>query len=293
MIQAPHSDRRPARITPHTAILLDLDGTLLDESSRVHPANAQALRDLEARGVRVMLATGRSTVSTTPLLEEIGLRTPAITFNGAGLWCPVGKRMLEERVLSGRTVARALDFAAERGLLTVLMTNDAKYACPPRDELELASIQGLMGLRVVSRDELRDVEFVMRVTLFSADHESSLALHDEVAAWIAQPVYLTHFPLNALPMHRTSPLAVMDLHPPCRGKGEGVRALRELYGIEPGAVVAVGDATNDIPMFEAVGLAVAMADGMPEAVAAADRTLPGNDGTEIAELVSELFPHGI
>jgi len=275
---------------PARAILLDLDGTLLDESSRVHPENARALRELEARGGRVMIATGRSTVSTTGIVEEMGLRTPAITFNGAGLWCPVQKRMLEERVLSTRTVARALDFAAEKDLLTVLMTNDAKYASPPRDEQERVSIEGLMGLRVVSRGELESVEFVVRVTLFSTDHAGSLALHDEVAARIAQPVYLTHFPLNALPMHRANPMVVLDLHPPCRGKAEGVRVLRELYGIEPGAVVAVGDATNDIPMFEAAGLAVAMATGMPEAVGIADRVLPHNEGTAIAELVAELFP---
>jgi len=281
---------RPARVVPARAILLDLDGTLLDESSRVHPENARALRELEARGGRVMIATGRSTVSTTGIVEEMGLRTPAITFNGAGLWCPVQKRMLEERVLSTRTVARALDFAAEKDLLTVLMTNDAKYASPPRDEQERVSIEGLMGLRVVSRGELESVEFVVRVTLFSTDHAGSLALHDEVAARIAQPVYLTHFPLNALPMHRASPMAVLDIHPPCRGKAEGVRVVRELYGIEPGAVVAVGDATNDIPMFEAAGLAVAMATGMPEAVAVADRVLSHNEGTAIAELVAELFP---
>lgn len=290
MIHAPSPAIRPLRVTPYAAILLDLDGTLLDESGRVHPENARALRELEARGARVMIATGRSTASTIPIVEEIGLATPAVTFNGAGLWCPRQKRMLEERVLSGRTVERALDFAADRGLLTVVMTNDAKYASPPRDELERLSIQGLVGLRTVPREELRDVEFVIRVTLFSTDHHSSLALHDEVSARIAQPVYLTHFPLNALPTHRSSPMAVLDLHPPCRGKAEGVRALRELYGVDPGAVVAVGDATNDLPMFEAAGLAVAMETGMPEAVAAADRLLPHNEGTAIAELVAELFP---
>lgn len=290
MIRATIPATRPARITPHAAILLDLDGTLLDERGRVHPENARALRELEARGGRAMIATGRSTVSTTPILEEIGLRTPAITFNGAGLWCPVQKRMLEERVLSGRTVRRALEFAAQRDLLAVVMTNDAKWSSPPRDDLERASIQGLVGLRVVPRAELEEVEFAIRVTLFSIDHASSLALHDEVAAHVARPVYLTHFPLNALPTHRTSPMAVLDLHPPCRGKAEGVRALRDLYGVEPGAVVAVGDATNDVPMFEAVGLSVAMRGGMAEAVAAADRVLPGNEGTAIAELVEELFP---
>ncbi len=65
--------------------------------------------------------------------------------------------------------------------------------------------------------------------------------------------------------------------------------LEELYGIPAHRVVAVGDATNDIPMLEAAGLGVAMGDGMEEALAAADRVIGGHDTTAIADLVAELF----
>lgn len=276
----------------YTALLTDLDGTLLDEGGRVHPANAQALRDLEARGVKVMIATGRSTVSTRPIVEEIGLRTPALTFNGAGVWCPVQKRMLEERVLGSRTLARALEFGAQRDLMTVLMTNDLKFATAPRDEVERAALSGLVGLRVVPREALSGVEFVIRVTYFSRDNANSAGFQAEFEREVTQPVYLTNFPLNNLPAHRASPMAVLDLHPPCRGKAEGLRVMRELYGIAPGQVVAIGDAWNDLPMMREAGLAVAMGDGVPEVVAAAQRVIPHNDGDGIARLVEELFPAG-
>ncbi|MCC6408407.1 MAG: HAD family phosphatase [Planctomycetes bacterium] len=129
----------------------------------------------------------------------------------------------------------------------------------------------------------------IRVTLFSETYESSAAFASAVEAWIAQPIYSTHFPLNVLAHHRASRLQVVDIHPPCRGKAEGLRVLEEHYGVPASRVVAVGDATNDIPMFEAAGLAVAMGDGMPEAVAAADRVI-GNVGTDaIGALVEELF----
>ncbi len=273
----------------YDAVLIDLDGTLLDESGAVHPDNARALRGIEAAGGRVMIATGRSTVSARPVVEELGLATPAIVFNGAGLWCPVRRRMLEERILGTRTLQRALAYGARRDLLTVLMTNDRKYSTPPRADQEIHALRGLHGLEVRPRAELA-AEFVMRVTFFSEEHATSADLFDEVEREVGWPVYLTHFPLNALPMHRESRMAVLDLHPPCRGKGEGLRALQDLYGIPPGRVVAIGDATNDIPMMEGAGLAVAMADGMPEALAAADRVIGDNDGTAIAELLAELFP---
>jgi Cof subfamily protein (haloacid dehalogenase superfamily) len=272
----------------HDAILVDIDGTLLDEEGRIHPRTKQALLAAEAAGVRVMLATGRSTISTRPVLEELGLKTPAVVFNGGGLWCPRERRMLEEQVLSNRTLRRALAFGAERDLLTVLMTADSKFASPPRDALEEEALSGLHGLVIVPRAELR-AEFVMRVTFYSQGHGSSQALADEVAAAIDQPVYVTHFPLNALASHRQSRANCLDLHPPSRGKGEGVRILRERWSIPADRVVAVGDATNDIPMFEAAGLAVAMQGSMPEAIAAADRVIGDNEGTALAELVEELF----
>jgi len=132
-------------------------------------------------------------------------------------------------------------------------------------------------------------EFVVRVTYFSREHASSERFGDEVERAIAHPIYLTHFPLSVLPSHRASPLHVVDVHPPCRGKAEALRFLEEQHGIPASRVVAVGDATNDIPMLEAAGLSVAMGDGMPEAIAVASRVIGGHDTTAIAELVGELF----
>src|SRR3954471_1779934 len=108
---------RPMSTRTYDALLVDIDGTLLDEQGRIHPRSLAALRAAEAAGVRVMLATGRSTISTRPVLEELGLETPALVFNGAGLWCPKEKRMLEEHVLGNRTLRRCLRFGAERDLL--------------------------------------------------------------------------------------------------------------------------------------------------------------------------------
>jgi len=272
----------------HDAIVLDLDGTLLSEAGGVHPRNRAALAAAADAGVRVMIATGRSSLSAHPILEELGLETPAVVFNGAGLYSHRDRRMLEERVLSNRTLARALALGRERDWLTVLMTSDRKLSLHPRDALEERALASMHGLAFAARDELR-AECVVRVTYFSRDHGRSSEFGEEVEDAIGEPVYVTHFPLSVLASHRESPLQVVDVHPPCRGKGEALRILEENYGIPAGRVVAVGDATNDLPMLEAAGLAVAMGDGMEEARAVAHRVIAGCDTTAIAELVEELF----
>jgi len=273
---------------PYDALVLDLDGTLLDESGAVHPRNREAILAAAAEGVVVLVATGRSSLSAQPILDHLGLDTPAVVFNGAALYSPRDGRMLEERVLSNRTLARTLELGARRDWMTVLMCADKKLALAPRDELEVSALALMTGVRHVPRAELA-AEFVVRVTFFSREHATSEGFGEEVERSIPHPIYLTHFPLSVLPSHRESPLHVVDVHPPCRGKAEALRVLEEHYGIPASRVVAVGDATNDIPMLEAAGLSVAMGTGMAEARAVAKRVIGGHDTTAIAELVEELF----
>ena len=272
----------------YDGLLLDLDGTLVADDETIHPRPLSALRRAEEAGVRVMIATGRSELATEPVLALLGLDTPAVVFNGAALWCGKTRRFLEERVLSERTLGRVLDYGERLGLLTVVMCAGRKYALAPRDEVERLALHDMTGLEFCPAADLRRHRAI-RVTLFSASQADSVSFATEVQAAIDQPIYLTHFPLNLLARHRESSLLVVDLHPPCRGKGEAVRVLEERYEIPAARVVAVGDAANDVDMFRQAGLAVAMGNATAEARAHASRVIGRNDTDTIADLVEELF----
>ena len=272
----------------YQALVLDLDGTLVTDEGRVRPRTLAALHDAHRRGVRVMVATGRSELGVQPVLAELDMDTPAVVFNGAGLFCPRERRLLEERLLSNRVVRRCFEFAERTGLLPVVQQAGAKFAPHPRHEHEARALRGLEGLRTVPFEELPR-EYVIRVTFFSDRHADSDALAAEVEAALAQPLHVTHFPLRALAQHRESDLFVADVQPPCRGKGEALRVLAERYGIAAERVVAVGDADNDLPMLTAAGLGVAMSNSMPRVLAVARRVIGDNNSDTIAELVEELF----
>ena len=273
----------------YRALVLDLDGTLITDAGTIHPRTLAALKTLDARGVRVMVATGRSDLGVLAVLDELGFDTPALVFNGAGLWCPRAKRLLEERLLSDRVVARCFAYVERSGLLPVLQCAGVKFSPPPRDALEAHALAGLEGLRQVPFAELPR-EYVIRATFFSGRHPDSAAPAREIEGAVAQPLYLTHFPLSSLATHRTSPLLVADVQPPSRGKGEALRVLQERYGIAPAEVVAVGDADNDLEMLAGAGLGVAMANAMPRALATARRVIGDNNGDSLARLVEELWP---
>lgn len=275
-------------VRSYDAILLDLDGTLVADDDTIHPRTLAALRAAAASGVHVMVATGRSELATEPVLRTLGLDMPAVVFNGAALWCGRTQKFLEERVLSERTLGRVLDYGHAQGLLTVVMCAGAKYALAPRNEVERLALHDMTGLEFGEPAALRRNRAI-RVTLFSGSHATSDEFAAHVERAVDQPTYVTHFPLNLLARHRESDLLVVDMHPPCFGKGEALRVLAERYDVPAQRVVAIGDAANDVDMLRRSGLAVVMANAMPEARAVAQRTIGDNNSDTIGALIEELF----
>jgi Cof subfamily protein (haloacid dehalogenase superfamily) len=272
----------------YRALVLDLDGTLVADDGAVRPRVSAALADLVDRGVAVQIATGRSEAGTRAVARELGIRLPCVVYNGAALWCPRRDELIEERVLSNRAVERTLAFAQQHELQCVVMQRGGKFATPPRDSIESSALNRLEELHLTPFDRLPR-EYVIRITLFSSKHGDARGFSAELERALALPVYLTEFPLNLLATHRDSPLCVVDVQPPCRGKGEALRYLEEEHSIPARSVVAVGDAGNDIPMLKAAGMGVAMGEAGPDVVAAARRQIGSCNSDAIAELIEELF----
>jgi len=64
------------------AIAIDVDGTITDSSSRLCIAAIEALREAEARGTPVMLATGNVLPITFGLARFLGVSGPVVAENG-------------------------------------------------------------------------------------------------------------------------------------------------------------------------------------------------------------------
>ena len=271
-----------------TALLCDLDGTLVADDGAIRPRVADAIRGLIERDVPVMVATGRSESGCVEIAEELGLKLPVSVYNGAGLWNAATGTLLEERVLSNRIVARALELAARDELLTVAMQRGAKFASQPRNDVEQAGLGGLENLSIGPLEELPR-EVLIRIGFYSDRHGDSAEFCAHVEAALDQPCYLTDFPLRVLAQHRSSPLQAVDVQPPCRGKAEALRWLSEELAIDPAGVVAIGDGSNDVPMLQGAGLGVAMAESMERAHGAADRIIGSCNSDAVADLIDELF----
>jgi len=272
----------------YDALVLDIDGTLLDDQDRLSARNVEAVARARAAGVVVMLATGRSHDGAHEIAERLAIDTPCVVFNGAAVYDPRAAQLIEQYRLPGAFVSALLDFAQAQALLPVVSRPEGQLVrTPAAHEAEL--ISGFRNLRAVPFAELPRSE-ALRVTLFSKQHADSASLHAQItAAMRGHAAYYTHFALAALAGFRSSDAQVVDVQPACQGKAEALRVLAQHHGIAAERVVAVGDAGNDIPILQAAGLGVAMGNATPETKQAAHRVIGHNESDALAELIEELF----
>ena len=69
-----------------TLYVSDMDGTLLDNDSRISFRTAAILSDLSRHGALITVATARTPATVEPLLCMTETRCPAIVMTGAAMW---------------------------------------------------------------------------------------------------------------------------------------------------------------------------------------------------------------
>jgi hydroxymethylpyrimidine pyrophosphatase-like HAD family hydrolase len=247
--------------TGHEAglVALDVDGTMIDfDGNMTHGVRDTVAKVVDA-GVHVVVATGRSLTATFPILEELNLDTGYIVCsNGAvtvrldpGL--PAGNEVVETITFDPSPALRLLREHLPGAAYAVEDTTGAGYRISgPFPEGELIG-----ELRFVDFEDLLG-EPATRVVVRSPSHTPQEFLE-----------LTQHIGLHGV-NYAVGWTAWLDLAPEGVSKATGLELVRQRLDIPAAATVAVGDGRNDLEMFAWAGWSVAMGNGQPEAIEAAD-----------------------
>jgi hypothetical protein len=282
---------------PARMIAIDIDGTLLPSAgNRVSERTCRALREAEAAGLEIVIATGRRQAYAMPLLSPIGLRpeTVLITANGTVTRTMAGQPI--DRFVLPIETARAL-CPALRPWGTTVFTFDREGA----GELVVESLQTLherIALWVeANRPWIREVRPLERA--FDAGESPVQGMVcGGVEEMRRAEEYLLESPLAShIEVHRTEypsrDLTIVDILPPGCSKGAALQLLAERRGIAREAILAIGDNWNDLEMLEWAGRPVVMGNGAPELVELARQRgweiAPANDDDGVAQVVESVL----
>lgn len=253
----------PARID---LIVTDLDGTLWDQPDEVHPRTRAALAEVERRGVPLLVATGRRIGSTRAPLAALGLTPPAVVLNGAiALDLATGERFHRHAFHRDDAAAVLACFLAEGLDPCVYVEHDEIDVmvgrAPSTHPVHLLSFG-----RWVRTGDLSEVVASLPVLAFAV-----LGMDEPRLAAVARR--LDGAGRSHLAPDRMYGASSLTVAPPELSKWVGVEAFCARAGLDPGAVLAIGDGPNDVELLAAAAIAVAPADSHPDALAHADHVV--------------------
>jgi hydroxymethylpyrimidine pyrophosphatase-like HAD family hydrolase len=247
-------------------VVTDLDGTLSDADERIHPASVRAIRDLEAGGIPVLVATGRRLRMACAVLEAGGLTGPAVVLDGAlGLDLRDGRVFHQVAFPTGAAV-RALEAFAAAGLSPCVYVD--------RPEVDL----------VVGDHPSTHPDHLARARPWVAVDDLARVVRAEPVyafAVVGRPPALLAPVLEAVGSAGSASIvhdliyggSTLQVRPPEISKWSGVLAFCAEQGIDPARILAVGDGANDLELLEGAAVACAVATATPPVLARADHII--------------------
>ena len=209
------------------------------------------------KGVVVTLATGRVFGSALPFAQELGIRAPIVSSQGAIIRAP------RKRPLAEWTIPLAL---AHQLIATVREAN-LKLSAYVGDTLYL---EGQSPRVYPPSVEVRAVEDLFS-SLPGEPHKMRLEGDEEVIRALTS--LLSERFRGLLNLARPDPFSLQATHPQA-SKGQGLAYLARHLGIPRQEVMAIGDYDNDVDMVTWAGLGVAVGNASPRLLAVADEVVP-------------------
>ncbi len=262
----------PARIE---LLISDVDGTLVTNDKRLTPGAQAAVLALDRAGIAFAIVSSRPPFGLRMLVEPLRLRTPMAAFNGGLIVSPDRLEPNEGHPLPAAVARRAIEFLAASGV-AIWLDTETEWLVLDRSgayvDHEIRTIQTMPT--VVDRlDRPGVIDHAYKIVGVGTDFELLARCERELAAELGTSATVAR-----------SQLYYLDVTHPLANKGHAVERLSQLLDIPASAIAAIGDGRNDIAMFAASGLAVAMGNADRQVQEAADFVSASNeeDGFAVA-----------
>lgn len=262
-------------------IALDMDGTLLTTDKKVSERTEAAIKAAEAKGVKIVLASGRPLIGINRYLEELELfkgEDYVLSFNGGLVQNTKTEEIVSKVSLKGSDlkyiyeISRKLNinihaFSAKDGLIT---PKNSKYT-----EYE-AEINGI-DINIKDFNKIEDEEDIIKVMMIDPQE-----ILDPAIEKLPSEIYEKYSVFKSAPFFLEFTHKEVD-------KGLGLKKLGEYLGIKQEEIIACGDAGNDLSMIKYAGLGVAMDNAVSEVKEAADFITASNDEDGIAKVIEKFI----
>jgi len=260
-------------------VVTDCDGTLLYTDKALGQPAKDAVRRLREAGVRFTVASSRPGKGMRHIVEALSVDMPYASYNGGSLVRPGTWEVLSSHKLPRDVVQTTLEALAAANVDAWVFIDDAWYLTNPEGTyvpLETRTV-GYEGVRVTRFDDV-DLDAVDKIVGSTVD--------EPLLARVETGLQAT---LEGRALAARSQNYYLDITSTLAHKGVAVQELARLAGVPLGRVAVLGDMSNDIPMFDMAGLAIAMGQASHAVQARAGLVSAANDDEGFAVAIDALL----
>ena len=258
-------------------ICTDLDGTLLKNDKTISEKNLEAIEYFKKEGGYFTFVTGRMPFFVSYPLEKIKPNAPVGCVNGAGLYSFHENRYIwtADMPLEVLDLVERIDNEFPDVGIQV-NTYQRTYFCKENQTME--NFRKLTGLENLVCHYRRVQEPIAKI-LFGSESDETIRQMERVLK--------AHPSADKFSFVR-SEKTLYEILPKDVNKGTSISKLCEFLNVKEENSVAIGDYNNDIPMFYAAGVGVAVSNACKEALEAADFITVSNEENAIAKVIGDL-----
>lgn len=278
-------------------IALDMDGTLLNGSSKISSRTKEVLYKLIDKGYEIVIATGRNYKEAIRLTGEFS-SFHYINNNGSSLIDKEGNVLIKKH-FSKKLLEDIMDLFKKYNLINcafltkdeIIVEDKGKfyedyidlYKRHAVEEFELDHAYEELDAKNYAvipnaNNKVGEIDKNIQKVYFSGDKKELKLLNEDLIEVIDENLNISATGIN------------LEINLGDISKGNALKKLAKYLDISLDKMIAFGDSENDIAMLESAGVSVVMGNSHFEYLKEkADIIAPGNDEDGVAEILSELI----
>lgn len=233
-----------------THIFSDLDGTLLNEQSKV---TEETITTIKKANIPFSLVSARTPNDMAPIVTAIGSNAPHVSFNGALIY----KIVDNQRVI---LYENPLNWTIAQKIITAIQIYFPHISFSFYDEDNWYTCRIDEGIQMEKSIGYQTPQLVDRQTFFSGQSKKIF----KIMLWVLNPndmIPLQEF-LNSIGIEDITVVQsgekTLEITHKESTKSKGIDTILTITNADRQKVAAFGDGHNDIPMLKAVGVPIVM-----------------------------------
>lgn len=263
-------------------LVLDVDGTLLNDAKEITKRTLSALLKIQQMGVRVVLASGRPSYGLMKVAKTLELGNYGgfiLSYNGCQIINAQNGEILFERRINPEMLPY-LEKKARKNGFALFTYHDNLILTNNLDDEHVLDEAELNDLVVIEEEEFSTaIDFAPCKCMLVSDDEAALVALEE--HWKKRLS-------GVLDVFRSEPF-FLEVVPCSVDKANTLGALLEHLGVKREEVMAIGDGTCDVAMLQLAGMGVAMGQAPDSVKACADYITASNEEDGVAAAVEKMI----